>query len=94
MLRYIKTAYGGRTMGYPDFQMQGFEPDSYDFYDEIGLEMKLVKSELFPFYREKGLPMHMYCADTAEDAGLCIERGASLITANDPVPLLKLLGRL
>lgn len=94
VLRYIKTAYGGRTMGYPDFQMQGFEPDSYDFYDEIGLEMKLVKSELFPFYREKGLPMHMYCADTAEDAGLCIERGASLITANDPVPLLKLLGRL
>ena len=94
VLRYIKTAYGGRTMGYPDFQMQGFEPDSYDFYDEIGLEMKLVKSELFPIYREKGLPMHMYCADTEEDAGLCIERGASLITANDPVPLLKLLGRL
>ena len=94
VLRYIKTVYRGRTMGYPDFQMHGFEPDSYDFYDEIGLDMKLVKSEIFPFYRKKHLPMHLYCADTEADAKLCIERGAALITANDPVPLLKLLGRL
>ena len=53
-----------------------------------------MKSGHLPLYRDNGLPMHMYCADTAEDAGLCIEHGASLITANDPVPLLKLLGRL
>lgn len=26
IIRYIKTAYGGRTMGYPDFQMREFEP--------------------------------------------------------------------
>jgi hypothetical protein len=36
----------------------------------------------------------MYCADTEEDVKLCIERGADLITANDPVPLLKVLGRI
>jgi hypothetical protein len=36
----------------------------------------------------------MYCADNEEDVKLCIERGASLITANDPEPALKLLGRL
>ena len=35
----------------------------------------------------------MYCADTTEDVELCIQKGASLITANDPIPLLKYLGR-
>lgn len=94
ILRYIKTVYGGRTMGYPDFQMKEFQPDSYDYYDEIGLELKLVRSEIFPIYRSKGLPIHMYCADTEEDVRMCLERGASLITANDPVPLLRVLGRI
>ena len=57
--------------------------------------MSIVKSEIFPIYKAKNMPMHMYCADTEEDAKLCIEKkGASLITANDPVPLMKLLGRL
>jgi len=36
-------------------------------------------------------PMHLYCADTEEDVQFCIEKGASLITANDPSALLKLL---
>ena len=92
IIRYIKTVYGGRTMGYPDFQMKEFRADSYDYYDELGLELKLVRSEIFPIYRAKGLPLHLYCADTEEDVRMCIEHGASLITANDPVPLLRVLG--
>ena len=92
MIRYIRETYNGRTMGYPDFQMKEFE--SYDHYAEIGLSMSIVKSEVFPIYPQKGLPMHMYCADTEEDVELCIDRGADLITANDPVPLLRRLGRL
>lgn len=55
--------------------------------------MNLVRSELLPLYREKGMPIHMYCADTEEDVRLCIASGASLITSNDPLPLLKVLGR-
>ena len=55
--------------------------------------MKLVRSELLPFYQAKGFPMHFYCADTEEDVRFCIEQGASLITANDPVPLLKVLAK-
>lgn len=94
IIRYIKTVYGGRTMGYPDFQMKEFQPDSYAYYDELGLELKLVRSEIFPLYQAKGLPMHLYCADTEEDVRMCIEKGASLITANDPVPLLRVLGKL
>lgn len=94
IIKYIKMVYGGRTMGYPDFQMGEFEADSYSYYDELGLNMKLVRSELFPFYAQKGFPLHCYCADTEEDVRLCIEKGASLITANDPVPLLRVLGRL
>ena len=81
-------------MGYPDFQMKEFAPDTYDHYVELGLSMAIVKSEVFPIYRDKNLPIHMYCADTEEDVNFFIEKGADLITANDPVPLLKVLGRL
>jgi len=89
ILRYLKEKYNARTMGYPDFQMQEF--DGYDCYDEIGLSMRVVRSEICDIYLQKGLPIHMYCADTEEDVRLCIEKGASLITANDPRPLLKVL---
>ncbi len=91
IIRYLKEKYNARTMGYPDFQMKEFE--NYDFYDEIGLNMGLVNSELCEFYVAKGLPVHMYCADNTEDVNLCIERGADLITANDPRDLLKVLGK-
>ena len=93
-IKYIRTKYDGRAMGYPDFQMKNFQPDSYSYYKEIGLNMSLVKSELIGFYMAKGFPVHMYCADTEDDVRLCIEKGADLITANDPVPLMKVLGRI
>ena len=56
--------------------------------------MDLVRSEILPFYQAKGMPIHMYCADTEADVRLCMEKGADLITANDPVPLMKVLGRM
>lgn len=93
-IRYIKEKYNGRTMGYPDFYMQRWTPEAYKFYDEIGLSMNVVRSEVFDIFKNKGLPMHLYCADNLTDVMLCIEKGADLITANDPVPLLKHLGRL
>ena len=94
IIKYLKTHYNGRTMGYPDFQMAEFEEDSYKYYDEIGLSMKILKSEIAPIYLNKGLPIHMYCADNEEDVELCIRLGAALVTANDPIPLMKRLGRL
>ena len=82
-------------MGYPDFQMGRFDQgDGYAHYEEIGLSMNIVRSEVFPIFAAKKLPMHMYCADTEDAVRLCIEKGADLITANDPVPLMKVLGRL
>ncbi len=89
IIRCLREKYGARTMGYPDFQMREF--DGYDAYCEIGLAMNLVRSELLPFYRKKGMPIHMFCADTEEDAALCVRGGASLITANDPRPLMAYL---
>ena len=86
IIRYLKEKYGARTMGYPDFQMKEF--DGYDCYDEIGLNMNLVRSELCGFYLAKKLPVHMYCADTPEDVALCRSKGAALITANDPTAAL------
>ena len=89
IIRYLREKYGARTMGYPDFQMKEF--DGYDAYEEIGLSMAIVKSEVFDIYPKKGMKMHLYCADTEEDVRLCIEKGASLITANDPRALLKIV---
>ncbi len=91
IVRYIKEKYNGRTMGYPDFQMKEF--DGYDSYVEIGLNMNIVHSEICDFYLAKGMPVHMYCADNKEDVRYCIEKGADLITANDPRDLLRVLGR-
>lgn len=91
IIRYLKETYNARTMGYPDLQMQEF--DGYDAYEEIGISMSIARSEAGDLYMSKGFPMHMFCADTEEDANFCIEKGASLITANDPRPLLKVLGR-
>jgi len=87
IIRYIKEKYNGRTMGYPDFQMKEF--DGYDAYDDIGLSMVIARSEVADVYIGKGLPVHMYCADTPEDVRFCMEKGASLITANDPTALLE-----
>ncbi len=89
IIRYIKEAYGGRTMGYPDFQMKEF--DGYDAYDEIGLSMAIARSEVADIYIAKGLPVHIYCADTQKDVQFCIDKGAALITANDPTALLHAL---
>ena len=94
IIKYIKTKYNGRTMGYPDFYMAEFFPGAYDYYDEIGLSIRVVKSEIFQFYADKGFKTHLFCADNTEDVELFVKRGASLITANDVVPLLKYLGRL
>lgn len=94
IIKYIKSKYNGRTMGYPDFQMGEFFPGAYDYYDEIGLALSIVRSEISQFYIDKGFPMHLFCADTTEDVELFVNKGASLITANDPVPLMKYLGRL
>ena len=94
IIKYLKTKYNARTMGYPDFQMKEWEPDGYKYYDEIGLSMAIVKSEILPFYQAKKFPIHMYCADNEDDVNLCIREGAVLITANDPVPLMKRLERL
>ncbi len=94
IIKYLKTRYNGRTMGYPDLLMQEFEADSYDYYREMGISLKVARSEAAHHFISKGLPMHFYCADNEEDVKMCIEMGADLITANDPVPLMKYLGRL
>jgi glycerophosphoryl diester phosphodiesterase len=92
IIQYLKTKYGARTMGYPDFQMKEWTPGSYDYYDELGLSLTLVKSEILPIYKAKNLPIHMYCADNDADVDLFIREGAPFITANDPIPLMKRLG--
>ena len=94
IIKYIKTKYNGKTMAYPDFRMKEWTPDTYDYYDELGIALVIAKSEIFPIYPKKGMKMHLYCADTTEDAQFCIDKGASFITVNDPIPLMKLLGRI
>ena len=92
-IKYLKTAYNARVMGYPDFQMKRWFEGAYDYYDEIGLNMNLTRSEIYSFYEAKGMPIHLYCADTDEQVEQCFARNGVLITANDPVPLMTKLGR-
>ena len=94
-VKWLKTKYGARVMGYPDFQMKRWNAEEgYRYYDEIGLSLSFVRSEIYKIYPEKKLPIHMYCADTAEDVAMCLSKPeCTLITANDPVPLMQALGR-
>ena len=93
-IRYLKEKYNARTMGYPDFHMKRCTPDVYEYYDELGLGMQFVRSEIYEIYPKKGFPIHLYCADTEADVELCLSKEACvLVTANDPVPLMKKLGR-
>ena len=92
-IKYLKTKYNARVMGYPDFQMKRWFEGAYDYYDEIGLNMNLTRSEVYSVYETKNMPIHLYCADTDEQVELCFTRNGVLITANDPVPLMKKLGR-
>ena len=94
IVKYIKTVYNGKTLGYPDFQMKELCEGNYANYDDLGLSLNLVKSEILPFYLEKGMPIHGYCTDTEEDVKFCVDRGIYFITANDPVPAMKYLGRM
>lgn len=91
IIRYLKEKYSARTMGYPDFQMHEFVKGSYDFYDDIGISMAVLRSEVFNIYASKGKPMHVFCADNEKDVIESIQKGAAYITANDPVPLLNYL---
>ena len=94
IVEYIKTEYGGRTMGYLKRSMKYHGKDPYRYYDDIGLSLKQVKSIFYPLYVRRGLPVHMFCADTEKDARLFLsKKECRLITANDPVPLMKVLGR-
>lgn len=94
-IKWLKTKYGARVMGYPDFQMKRWDPaEGFKHYDDIGLSMAVVKSEIFDIYPKKGLPMHLYCADTPEDVALCLSKpGCCAITANELEPLMTALGR-
>ena len=94
IVEYIKTEYGGRTMGYPKYDMKYHGRHPYRYYDEIGLSMRRVKSIFYPLYARRKLPVHMFCADTEKDVRFFLsKKECSLITANDPVPLMKVLGR-
>ena len=55
--------------------------------------MAITRSEIYPIYAEKKMPIHLYCADTDEQVELCFSRNGVLITANDPVPLMTKLGK-
>lgn len=93
-LAYVKTKYQVHAMGFPDFQMRGYTADTYSHYDELCISVAQMKSEIFPIYQAKGLPLQVYTPDTEADARFCLENGASLIMANDPSAMLKVLGRL
>jgi glycerophosphoryl diester phosphodiesterase len=92
IIKYLKQKWGVKTMGYPSIEMAEFETDSYKYYDEIGINIQHMTPEICRYFKcEMGFPLHLYCADTTDAVIRCIENEASLITANDPVPLIQYL---
>lgn len=91
IIRYLKTRYNARTMGYPKRFMQEFADGTYSYYDEIGIDARIMGTDELAEYQAMKLPMHIYCCDTEEAVRMAIGSGASLITANDPKPLLRIL---
>lgn len=91
ILKYLKTKYGVTTMGYPDFQMKEYEPDSYDYYDECGISMGVLTPDLCESFRKMGKPLHIYCCDNKKDVEIALAEEPKLITANDPTALLEIL---
>ncbi len=94
IVEYIKTKYGGRTMGYLKGSMKYHGKDPYRYYDEIGMNLSQVRSIFYPLYARHGFPTHMFCADNEKDVRRFLsKKECNLITANDPVPAMKVLGR-
>jgi len=91
IIKYLKQKYNVTTMGYPDFMMKEYEPGTYQYYDRIGIALKIMTPELCEHFSGMGFPIHLYCADNEENVIKCIEYGADVITANNPVPLIKVL---
>lgn len=53
-VKWLKTKYGARVMGYPDFQMKRWNAEEgYRYYDEIGLSLSFVRSEIYSVYAKR-----------------------------------------
>ena len=78
IVEYIKTKYGGRTMGYLKRSMKYHGKDPYRYYDDIGLSMSQVKSIFYPLYVRRGFPVHMFCADTEKDVRFFLSKKKAL----------------
>lgn len=91
IIKYLKKKYGVLTMGYPKQQMSEFGEDSYDYYDEAGISMGILTPELCEEFRQRNKPLHIYCCDNDETVYTALEQSPKLITANDPVPLMRIL---
>lgn len=91
ILKYLKKKYGVLTMGYPKRQMSEFEDDSYDYYDEAGISMGIFTPGLCEEFRQRNKPLHIYCCDNEESVSVAAAQSPKLITANDPVPLMRFL---
>lgn len=91
IIKYLKKKHGVLTMGYPEQQMSEFEDNTYDYYDEIGISMGILTPELCEEFRQRNKPSHIFCCDNDETVSIAIAQSPKLITANDPIPLMRIL---
>lgn len=73
-----------RTQGFPRHCMSNFTDDSFAAMDYVGVPAGAATYELFSWYADRGIEHGVWCIDDAKSAVSMAERGACIITSNDP----------
>lgn len=89
--QYACRQHGMKTQGFPQWNMQHFKPESYDYLYSVGIEMCDLTPALAAEFHERGIQPWCWCADTAADVERMRRSGATLCTCNDPTAALRIL---
>ncbi|MEK6793652.1 MAG: glycerophosphodiester phosphodiesterase family protein [Spirochaetota bacterium] len=80
-----------RTQGFPRHCMSNFTDDSFSSMDIVGIPAGCATYELMCWYADHKIEHGVWCIDDAKNAVAMAERGACIITSNDPLVVIDAL---
>lgn len=96
IVQYAHQKYGVMTQGFPvqePYQIN-LSNETPDHTYAVGIYYGSLTRQLCEEYAAQGIQPWTWCPDTEEQVRHAIDCGARLLTCNDPIPALKLLGKL
>lgn len=94
IIQYAHQKYGVMTQGFPDEEQGNYSNETRDHMYAVGIPMWRLTKQMCADYLADGIQPWAWCPDTEDQVRYAIACGARLITCNDPIPALKLLGKL